>query len=307
MGASEHSTVGVLIMAYGTPQSSENIHDYYTHIRRGRPPAPEQLEELKQRYAAIGGLSPLLDNTQKQIDGIERALNNKEEPYFKPYMGMKHAPPFIEDAVARMVRDGIRRAVGIVLAPHYSAMSVGTYIQRAQAAAEQEDLSAIGFVKSWHLQPDYIDCLTRRVKEAVGRFTADPYVLFTAHSLPEKILEQQDPYVDQLQETSQTLAERAGIRHWDFAWQSAGKTAMPWLGPDITEVIRDLHARDVRNLVICPIGFVSDHLEILYDIDIECKELCQSLGLQMERTPSLNDDPVFLNGLASVIRTRIPE
>ncbi|GAB7388576.1 ferrochelatase [Bacillaceae bacterium] len=321
-----NETIGVLVMAYGTPANLDEVETYYTHIRRGKPPTPEQLADLKARYLAIGGLSPLLEITRRQVEGLEEKLNEYEDPgaaakhgkgdradspRFKAYMGMKHARPFIADAVQAMVADGIRQAIGIVLAPHYSAMSVGSYLEEAKRAASRHGLAEIAFVKDWHLEPGYIRCLAQRVKDALQRFDEEERnavkVLFTAHSLPEKIREMNDPYVDQLLATSRAVAGQAGIADWDFAWQSAGQTPVPWLGPDIQDVLRDLRRRGITAALVCPVGFVSDHLEILYDLDIACKNLARELGIHLERTASLNDDPQFLASLADVVRKHLKE
>jgi ferrochelatase len=301
--------IGVLVMSYGTPESMDRIEAYYTHIRRGVPPSPEQLAKLKARYEAIvGGFFPLRENTNRQVYELERTLNRLHpDRSFRCYQGLKHAPPFIEDGVRQMAEDGVRDAVGVVLAPHYSAMSVGSYIGRAREAAASLGLN-IRFVKSYHLHPKLIRAWSERVERALSRFEADGVekkrvrVIFTAHSLPEKILEMRDPYPDQLRETSKAVAERAGVTNWQFAWQSAGETGTPWLGPDILDVLETIRREErVDNALICPIGFVSDHLEILYDIDIECKRKAASLGMRLERTEMLNADPLYMETLSDAI------
>lgn len=300
--------IGVLVMSYGTPESMEQIEAYYTHIRRGHPPTAEQLAELTERYEAIvGGVFPLRENTNLQVSELEKTLNQGQNDIeFHCYQGLKHASPFIEDGIEAMAKDGITRGVGVVLAPHYSVMSVGSYIERAKKKAEELGVE-FSFVESYHLHPKLISVLTDRVKAGLHKFEAEHkvHVLFSAHSLPEKILEMGDPYVDQLLESSKVVAEHAGVSTWQFAWQSAGRTAMPWLGPDITEVLRDLHQEGVVNVLICPIGFVSDHLEVLYDIDIECQAIGRELGMQIERTESLNADPLYIETLADVVAQKL--
>lgn len=304
-------------MSYGTPETLDQIEDYYTHIRRGNPPSAEQLEDLKSRYEAIvGGFFPLRENTNKQVNGLEVVLNrqtdtveNGQQPEFICYQGLKHAKPFIEDGVEQMVRDGITESVGIVLAPHYSTMSVGSYIKRAKEKADELGLR-ISFVESYHLHPKLIDALCTRVENALQKFQGAAAeqirVLFSAHSLPERILKMNDPYPQQLLETSEAIAARTSIQNWEFAWQSAGRTPEPWLGPDILDVLQSIHeAGNVKNVLICPIGFVSDHLEVLYDIDIECQNLCKELGLQLERTASLNIDPQYMEALADSVREKV--
>lgn len=296
---------GVLVMSYGTPESLDQIEEYYTHIRRGRPPSAEQLQELESRYEAIvGGFFPLRENTNKQVAGLERVLNEQHpDREFVCYQGLKHAKPYIEDGVAAMVEDGIQEAVGIVLAPHYSVMSVGSYIKRAKKQAEELGIR-MTFVESYHLHPKLIDALTERVEVALSRFSQPEQVqvLFTAHSLPEQILKMNDPYVDQLLDTSKAIVARTGLKQWQFAWQSAGQTSVPWLGPDILDVLNSLRQdQQITDVLICPIGFVSDHLEVLYDIDIECQTLAKELGMHLERTESLNVDPLYMATLAESV------
>lgn len=303
--------IGVLVMSYGTPESMDQIEAYYTHIRRGTPPSKEQLKALTDRYEKIvGGFFPLRENTNRQVEQLELTLNREHPEFeFKCYQGLKHASPFIEDGVKQMAQDGIREAVGVVLAPHYSVMSVGGYIKRAEEAAAPLGV-AIRFVKSYHLHPKLIQALSERVTNALKRFDdaspEDVRVIFSAHSLPEKIVEMRDPYPQQLLESSKAVAEQAGVTDWQFAWQSAGQTATPWLGPDILDVLETIHREEhVKRVLLCPIGFVSDHLEVLYDIDIECKELAGKLGMQLERTESLNTDPLYMETLSDVIAEQL--
>ncbi|MDD9269881.1 ferrochelatase [Paenibacillus sp. GCM10023248] len=305
--------IGVLVMSYGTPESLDQVEAYYTHIRRGHPPTPEQLHELTARYEAIvGGFFPLRENTNKQVQGLEDTLRSEHpEVEFVCYQGLKHAQPYVEDGVEQMVKDGITEAVGVVLAPHYSTMSVGGYVKRAKEKAEEQGLS-ISFVLDYHLHPKLVEALSTRVENALVKFTdaqrADIRVIFTAHSLPEKILEMKDPYPDQLLATSKAIADRVGLTNWQFGWQSAGQTAMPWLGPDILDVLQQIRKEEgVKNVLLCPIGFVSDHLEVLYDIDIEAQALAKELGLHLERTESLNTDPLYMQTLSDVVHKKWQE
>lgn len=285
---------GVLVMAYGTPASLDDVEGYYTHIRRGRPPSPEQLADLCRRYEAIGGVSPLLERTTAQVEALRRELGDG----FVVELGQKHAPPFIEDAMRAL--SGVDVVIGVVLAPHYSSLSVGDYAARAEAVGR------IRMVESWHLEDGLVACLSHRVRDALARFPGGARVetLFTAHSLPARILEMGDPYPDQLRETAMAVAERAAIGSWRLAWQSAGRTPEPWLGPDILEVIRSLPGEGFDGVVVCPAGFVSDHLEVLYDVDVEARSVAEECGLRLERTASLNDDPRFIECLAGVVRSR---
>ncbi|GIP39183.1 ferrochelatase [Paenibacillus sp. J31TS4] len=300
--------IGVLVMSYGTPESLDTIEAYYTHIRRGNPPSPEQLEELKARYEAIvGGFFPLRENTNRQVAALEEELNRDGgEVEYRCYQGLKHASPFIEDGVEQMVKDGIGEAVGVVLAPHYSSMSVGGYIKRAQEKADETGLR-ISFVESYHLHPKLLEALSVRVENALKKFEGvdknDVRVIFSAHSLPARIVEMGDPYPDQLLETSRAIAEQVGITNWQFGWQSAGQTSVPWLGPDILDTLETVKKEEqVENVLVSPIGFVSDHLEVLYDLDIEAQQKAKELGIHLERTESLNTDPLYMQTLADVVR-----
>lgn len=296
-------SIGVLVMAYGTPASPQEVASFYTDVRRGRPPPPDLLADLVRRYDAIGGISPLAERTRAQCQGLQGALDLADEGRFRVFFGAKHARPFIEEAVAAMSAAGLERGVGLVLAPHFSALSVGQYIERARAASEGTELQ-LSFVESWHLAPGLIELLAERLTSALATLPDDlggAEVLVTAHSLPSRILAMGDPYPEQLRATAGAVCERAGIDRWRLAWQSAGRTAEPWIGPDILEVIRGLPAEAARAVAVCPAGFTSDHLEVLYDIDIEARRVAEEVGLVLTRTASLNDDPRFLATLAQVV------
>lgn len=286
----------VLLLAYGTPATPADIAPYYSHIRGGRTPSPEHVKDLERRYAAIGGSSPLLAITQATADALAARLGSRV------YVGMKHWHPFIEAAVERMHHEGVRRAVAITLAPHYSRMSVGAYIKAAQAASEAHGGPLLHCVESWHLQPGLINALGTRVREALRELPQPEAaaVIFTAHSLPKRIIEWNDPYPAQLVATSKAVAAAADVTRWSFAFQSASATGEPWLGPDVLNAIRDLYGKGVGNVVICPIGFVADHLEILYDIDVEAKQLADRLKMRLVRTKSLNASPEFIEILAEI-------
>lgn len=303
--------IGVLVMSYGTPVSMDEVESYYTHIRRGRPPTPEQLADLTGRYEAIvGGVFPLRENTDRQAAALQRTLDEAAGAgKYACYQGLKHAPPFIEDGVAAMAADGISKAVGIVLTPQYSSMSVGGYVKRARDEAEKLGIS-MSFVLQYHLHPALIDALSERVSQALQRFGErrdDCVVLFSAHSLPEKIIEMNDPYPEQLLETSKAVAASAGVSRWQFTWQSAGQTGQPWLGPDILETLDRLAAEGAKHILVAPVGFVSDHLEVLYDIDLEAKKHAEALGIHLERIDMLNDDPRYMTALADSVRAAIGE
>lgn len=298
---------GVLLMAYGTPAARHDIEAYYTHVRGGHPPTPELMADLARRYDAIGGTSPLLERTRAQADGLQAALGARAPGRFWVVLGCKHAPPFIEDAIDAVAERGVHRAVGLVLAPHYSSLSVGGYIERVRAAANRQRLAPeLAFVDSWHLAPGLIALLAERVSAAVDQLPATATgrveVLFTAHSLPTRILDAGDPYPTQLRETAAAVASRArGVGHWQVAWQSAGRTPEPWIGPDVLDVIAGLPAEGASAVVVCPAGFVSDHLEVLYDLDVEASRVAAGAGLAFARTASLNDDPRLLATLADEV------
>lgn len=296
---------GVLLMAYGSPATLDDVEAYFTHIRGGRTPSPEAVESLRARYRRIGGRSPLVEITRRQAAGVAEALGRKGVPV-RAYVGMKHAPPFIAGTVAQMAEDGIRRAIGVALAPHYSKMSIGGYVSAAAAAAAEHGL-LMRCVEDYHDHPGLVRALADRIETA--RRTVDGGgrvpVIFTAHSLPERIMEWRDPYPDQLLRTCELVASAAAIATWYFAFQSASHTGEPWLGPDVGELLRDLHQRGEREVIISPIGFVADHLEVLYDLDVEARETAESLGMRMVRAPSLNDSPDFLEVLAEVARAAI--
>ena len=278
----------VVLMAYGSPSREEDMRPYLEDIRGGRPVSDEAVEELTERYRRIGGRSPLDESTEAQRAALERELG---APVF---VGMKHWQPRIAEAVDRALAAGADTIVGIVLAPHYSRLSIAGYRERLEEALG--DRAELRFVDSWHTHGPYLDVLADRVRGEQG------HVVFTAHSLPARILDEGDPYQEQLLETSRLVADRAGLDQWSFAYQSESPTGEPWLGPDILDELGRLHASGVRRVLVCPIGFVSDHLEILWDIDVEARERAAELGLDLDRIESLNDDSAFIRGLAELCR-----
>jgi ferrochelatase len=278
-------------MAYGSPSDLADIRPYLEDIRAGRPVSDEAVEELTERYRRIGGRSPLDDVTQGQRAALERELG------LPVFVGMKHWQPRIADAVERALAAGADTIVGLVLAPHYSRLSIDGYRERVEDALDGR--AGLRFVENWHTHEPYLAVLADRVRGT------DAHVIFTAHSLPARILDEGDPYLDQLRETSRLVAEKAGLDSWSFAFQSASRTGEPWLGPDILEELDSLHERGVKNVLACPVGFVSDHLEILWDLDVEARERAAQLGLGLERIESLNDDPAFMRGLAELVRETV--
>lgn len=294
----------LLVMAYGTPKDLDDVLPYYTHIRRGLPPPPDLLQELTDRYAAIGGRSPLLEITEAQRLGLSRRLG------LPSFLGQKHAAPFIDDAVGKAIEGGADRLIGLVLAPHYSSRSIGQYAAKARSAAEERGWSGdLEVIRSWATAPGYVSWLAREVEVQLASLPPDvrrgTVVVFSAHSLPLRVIEDGDPYVDELAATAAAVAAETGIENWMVGWQSAGRTADPWIGPDILEILASLANEGVPAVIVCPCGFVADHLEVLYDIDIEAKALADSLGLQLRRTRAPNDDPLFLDAVAAVVENAV--
>jgi protoporphyrin/coproporphyrin ferrochelatase len=278
----------VVLMAYGSPETADDIRPYLEDIRERRPVSDEAVEELTERYRRIGGRSPLDEITEAQRASLEAEVG------VPVYVGMKHWRPRIGEAVERALEGGADTIVGLVLAPHYSALSIAGYRERLESSLMQR--AALLFVESWHDHAPFLDVLADRVRGT------NAHVVFTAHSLPERILATGDPYREQLLETARLVADRAGLERWSFAFQSASPTGEPWLGPDILEELESLHEQGVRDVLVAPIGFVSDHLEILWDIDVEARETAAELGLTLDRIRSLNDDPAFIAALADLVR-----
>lgn len=300
-------TIGVLLMAYGGPDSLDDIPAYLHDIRGGRPTPDELIAEITENYRRIGGKSPLLELTQRQAALVEARLNVGAPPghRYKTYIGMRHWSPWIEDAVDRMMQDGIREAVALVLAPHYSSMSVARYFAKLNAAlAKYSTPFSVTPITSYHDHPLYIQALARRVSDGLAKMPADTLVIFSAHSLPQRILAEGDPYDAQLRETAQLVAERAGLPDdaWTFSYQSAGHSPEPWLGPQLEEYVVELAHQGYRNLLSVPVGFVVDHVEVLFDIDIQAREAAQAAGARLDRVPSLNDDPLFIAALVDLVR-----
>jgi protoporphyrin/coproporphyrin ferrochelatase len=306
--------VAVVLMAYGTPRTPEEIEPYYTDIRRGRPPTPEALADLTARYAAIGGVSPLARLTEAQGAALQSALDAAEPDRFEVSLGLKHADPKVEDTARRVAVDGASAVVGLVLAPHYSSYSIGQYLDRVrQGVAESGvDIPVVG-IESWATEPAFVsflaDDLDRRLKAMRELTGGRVRVLFTAHSLPQRIIDDGDPYPDQLRATAEAVAARVGLTEgddWQLAWQSAGRTPEPWVGPDILDVIDELGDDDIAGVIVSACGFVADHLEVLYDLDIEAADRAASRGLRFDRTACVNDDPSIMAALADRVREVAP-
>lgn len=298
-----HGRIGVVVMAYGTPATPADVEPYYTHIRRGRAPSPEQLANLQLRYDALGGTSTLAARTADQIAALTAALEELAPGRFVVTIGQKHAAPFIEDGVATLAAAGVDHIVGLVLAPHYSGFSVGQYHERAGQTACDAGVGFTG-IDRWHDEPAYREFLGAAVRDALVTLPERTKVVFTAHSLPERVLAG-DPYPDELWASAEAVAIAGGLNRWagwSMAWQSAGATPEPWRGPDILEVIRDLAATGrADGILVCPQGFVADHLEVAYDLDIEAQKVADEAGIAFARTRVLNDDAAVLTALAAKI------
>ena len=292
-------TTGVLIMAHGTPAGPDEIARFYTRIRRGRPPEPAQLAELEARYRAIGGVSPLAERTRAQVDAVRAELERRAPGRFAVSFGAKHTDPLIEKATAGLAAGGHAKVVGLVLTPQTSSMGSLEYLDRAA-----QELGATPFVAidAWYAQPALVELLASRVTAALDKLSGRTRVIFTAHSLPVRIRDSGDTYPEQVAESAELVATKAGLDDWLVAWQSAGRTPEPWLVPDVRDEVRRLRAAgDTHAVVVCPVGFVADHLEVLYDLDVELAQVAAEAGLGYVRTESLNDDPTFIGVLADLI------
>ncbi len=297
-------------MAYGTPQDRDEILPYYTDIRRGHPPTNEQLADLTARYEAIGGLSPLARLTKDQCNALQNALNTIEPNKFVVRLGLKHAFPMIEETTTSFINDGIDLLVGLVMAPHYSSYSIGQYLNRLKAVAEPYAVNVLG-IRSWATNDAYIDFLSADLSQRLARAPEKTKVLFTAHSLPQRIIDAGDPYAQELRCTATAVANRVGLSEWTqwaIAWQSAGRTPEPWIGPDVLSVIDQLSSSgEADGVIISACGFVADHLEVLYDLDIEAKQRANRYGLYFDRTACVNTDRTVMSSLADLVVNTVNE
>jgi ferrochelatase len=287
------SDVAVVLMAYGSPDRVADVPAYYADIRGGRPIAAEQLADLVERYRRLGieDSNPLNEVTERTRAALEAALG------LPVHTGMKHWTPRIADAVEAALAGGASTVVGLVLAPHYSRLSIGGYRRQLEDALARR--AALEFVESWHDEPSFVELLARRVAGTSA------HVVFTAHSLPARILDEGDPYRDQLLETAGLVAEAAGLEDWSFSFQSESPTGEPWLAPDILDHLADLRERGVEDVLVCPVGFVADHLEIRWDLDHEARQRAGELGMRFARIEMPNDDPAFVDALAAIVRRTV--
>jgi ferrochelatase len=291
--------IGVLVMAYGGPNNLDEVEPYLLDVRGYRQTAPEIIHEVRERYKLIGGRSPILEQTQAQADALQAALDSST---FKTFVGMRHWHPYIKDALAQMSAQGINRAIGLAMAPHYSRMSIGAYYKKIEEAQSPIKIAPI---ERWHLLPGYLDALADRVRAALQKFPAEVRatapIIFSAHSLPERILSWNDPYPAELQATVEAIMQRLGKHPHEFAFQSAAISNEPWLGPDVGAALDRLAAEGQQHVLIVPIGFVVEHVEILYDIDVVYQQRAQMLGLHLERIEMLGTAPKMMNGLAELV------
>jgi ferrochelatase len=298
-------TIGVLVMAYGGPDNLDEVEPYLLDVRGQRPTAPEIVAEVRERYRQIGGRSPILERTQAQAQALQAALDALGPGEFKTFVGMRHWRPYIKDALVAMAGRGLPRAVTLAMAPHYSLLSIGAYQKKV---AEASAPIAFAHIDRWGLLFGYLEALAGRVRDALERFPAeerdDVHIIFTAHSLPQRIRDWHDPYTDELAATGTALMQRLGPRPYHFAYQSAAITPDPWLGPDAGQVIAELAAQGHKNVLIAPVGFVCEHVEILYDVDVVFKRQAESLGMHFERIEMLNTAPAMIDDLAKLVRAR---
>jgi len=300
--------IGVLIMAYGGPNNLDEIPGYLSDIRNGRCTTPAILEEITHNYTLIGGKSPLLEFSTQQVEAVRAKLDPDK---FKVYMGMRHWSPWIEDVVGQMIDDGITRAIALVLAPHYSKLSVAKYHAKVADGLDMyRGHIDFEFIDSYHDAPLLIEAFANRVEDGLSRWPEaerdDVHVIFSAHSLPVRIIKMGDPYDTQLHETAQLIADKAGLpdSQWSWSYQSAGGSPEPWLGPQLEDYIPELAEQGIKNMISIAVGFVSDHVEILFDIDIQAQEAAQESGVRLERPPALNDDPLYIQTLVDLIEDR---
>jgi|AMFO01.1.fsa_nt_gi ferrochelatase len=297
--------VAVLLMAYGGPLSLDDVEPYLLDVRVGRPTPKTLVDKVRERYALIGGRSPLLDWTRAQAGALEHALN-ETYPGMQVFVGMRHWHPYIRDVLPQIVASGATDLIAIPMAPHYSRISVGAYRKTLEdALAAHRHRLRVVYVERWGTEPMFVRAVAQKVHKALIAFPQDVrdqvMVAFTAHSLPQRVVDMGDPYPEELERSARAIAQTAGLTRWRLTYQSAGASSGPWLGPDVGDVVREWAAMGHHHVLVVPIGFVCDHVEVLYDIDIELKRTADQVGVHLSRTESLNDDPGLIDALASLV------
>ena len=287
-------TDAVVLLAHGTPDSLDDMPEYLARVRGGRPPSPELIEEMRHHYAAIGGRSPLTDLTRAQAAALSQALDG-----MPVYVGMRNWRPLIADTLAEAAASGVRDLAAVPMAPQYSTLSTAKYRQETERACPAG--LRVRFVESWHEHPGLLDAFAEKVRAARAAGNWDR-VLFTAHSLPTRVVAEGDPYPDHVAATARGVAARAGLEGYEVAYQSAGRTPEPWLGPALEDALKAVAAKGARCALVAPIGFVCDHTEILFDVDVQAAAAARRLGLELGRTASLNTSPTFIRALADLVR-----
>ena len=298
--------VAVLLMAMGGPDCLENVEAYLMDERGGRATSPELLEEIRQRYRVTGGKSPVLGITQEVARSLEQRLNASAGQQYRCYVGLRHWHPFIRETYARLLEDFPERIIGLCMAPQYSSLSIGAYIKKVEETRrELASETPISFVTSWHRHPLLIASIVGNIHQTLQKFPLDVRsrvpILFTAHSLPERVVAMKDPYPEEVQGTVQSVCEQLGSQPIRFAYQSQGRSGEKWLGPSVEETLAELAQQGHRHVLVAPIGFICDHVETLYDIDIELKQLAQTKGVQLERIPMLNASTALVDLITSIV------
>jgi ferrochelatase len=294
----------ILLLAFGGPRSLDEVEPFLTRLFRGRKPSPEQLERVKERYRLIGGFSPLPEITLKQAKALENSLNSRDYP-FKSYVGMRYGQPLIEETLREIIRDGIQEVIAIPMAPFRSRASTGAYIEEVKQAQERlEGKMEISFIEGWHLHPLFLGAIQEKIEEGLRPFTPEErkrvHSIFSAHSLPKSLVENEF-YVKDMEASVREVLKRIEPLPWHIAFQSRGIGPEEWLGPDVEFILTELSHQKVREVLIIPIGFVSDHIEVLYDIDIFYREKAESMGMVLRRSPSLNDSERFIEALTAIV------
>ncbi len=298
----------ILLLAFGGPRSLDEVEPFLTRLFRGRKPSPEQLERVKERYRLIGGFSPLPEITLKQAKALENSLNSRGYP-FKSYVGMRYGQPLIEETLREIIRDGIQEVIAIPMAPFRSRASTGAYIEEVKQAQERlEGKMEISFIEGWHLHPLFLGAIQEKIEEGLRPFTPEErkrvHSIFSAHSLPKSLVENEF-YVKDMEASVREVLKRIEPLPWHIAFQSRGMGPEEWLGPDVEFILTELSHQKVREVLIIPIGFVSDHIEVLYDIDIFYREKAESMGMVLRRSPSLNDSERFIEALTAIVEEHI--